>query len=432
MPSIESWVRQVAPPGTGYPKLEAAAMGLKALETTTGFKAENISQALAPLGLDAAALKAAVARFKDTFEALVRPDATANFFDPREQVKQAAWHAGIKQAAVDPVSGQPLTPKSVAEGAKPPSPAAIPLSAAELNELLELGPSYTDGNSVQLNPTAKKLAVLLEAKAREALAAPSFEQRNLISSQVIAQESAVLAAAAAGVKDPATLGALYQLFFESAFEAGNAFRPAFNADGTKSTSPDADGLRGAAQSAAGGVAFRALPKLMELLGVKADAAQVIRGAAIEDVASVASGDLKLSYFPSAAKIAETLKAVVAPDDYFFSHLDKLANRGAEQKVLGFAVRLANTTWKAGQVHRAAWEGTDRRINPKAGDRLAVFNPYDNLKADMYNATFSAELTRGEGEGLSRQAALGRAGERSFARVVFEIYKDLVELKKAAA
>lgn len=431
-PQFESWLKQIAPPGTSPQKLDAAAKNLAALET---FPSGSIESALKPLGLDAAGLTSAVARFRDSFETLLRPDAGANFFDPKEQLKQGAWHAQIKQTAVDPVSGQPLTPQAVVAGAKIPTPPPLAFDAKELAQLLELGPSYHDGNSVELNPTAQKLAVTLEAKAREALAAPSFEQRNLISATVIAQESAVLAATSVGIKDPQQLDALYRLFFDAAFDAGNAFRPAFTPDGKKSTAPDADAHRVAGQTAAGGVAYRALPKLMELLGIAggADGARdIVKGAAIEDVASVASADLHLNYFPSAAKIADTLKNVVAKDDYFFSEIDKLQNRDGDHKVLSLAVRLANTTWKAGQVHRAAWEGTDRRINPKAGDRLAVFNPYDNLKADMYNATFSAELKRAEEEGLPRQVSLGRAGERAFARVVFEIYKDLVELKKAAA
>ncbi|MBK7864792.1 MAG: hypothetical protein IPJ65_40560 [Archangiaceae bacterium] len=433
---FDAWLRQLAP-AAGPAKRAAAAAALEQLETT-GYRSAGIRGALEPLALDSSALDAAVARFKDDFAEVVRPDPGANFFDPKSQVTQAAWHAEIKRAAVDPISGKRLTPQAVAASAQVPKPRPMPLSADELKGLLELGPTYQDGNAVELNPTAKKLATLLESRAREALGTPNFDARNLISAEVIAFESAVLAAASAEVREPAQVDALYQLFFKAAFEAGNAFRPAFTPDGQKSAAPDADALRTEAQKAAGGIAYRALPELVTLLGVTnaappaETARKVILGAAIEDVATVASGDLHLSYFPTAEKIAETLKEIVSPDDYFFSEIDKLQNRGDDQKVLSLAVRLANTTWKAGQVHRAAWEGTDKRIDPRAGDRLGVFNPYDNLKADMYNATFAHELERGEGEGLPRQAALSRASERGFARVVFEIYKDLVELKKAAA
>lgn len=439
-PSYDKWLKSIAPPGTAGSQLADATARLATLEKTGTLGKADLAKALEPLGLPAAELAGAIEKFRDAFQDVVRPDAAASFFDPKEMAKQAAWHADIKRPVIDPISGQSMTPQAVGAGAAPkiPDAPAFDFAPEALADLLEQGPLFHDGNSISVNETAKTLAVTLETKTRAALAAPSFEQRNLLNAEVIAMESAVLAASAADVKDPAKVGELYKLFFAAAYEAGAAFRPAFTEDGKKSTAADADTRRTAAQSAAGGVAFRALPQLFSLVAgtpadqAKAEATRIIRGASVEDVASIASGDLGLNVFPSAAKIAETLKAVVSPDDYFFKELDKLENRDSDHALLNLGVRLANVTWKAGQVHRAAWEGTDRRINPKAGDRLAVFNPYDNLKADMYNATFNTELAKAEGEGLPRQKALGRTQERAFARVVFEIYKDLVELKKAAA
>ena len=67
-------------------------------------------------------------------------------------------------------------------------------------------------------------------------------------------------------------------------------------------------------------------------------------------------------------------------------------------------RVANCTWKSGQVHRAAWDGNTSRIDPDK--RGGVYNPFDFLKAEKFH---NAE---------------------SFALTVFEIYKDLHELQKA--
>ena len=47
----------------------------------------------------------------------------------------------------------------------------------------------------------------------------------------------------------------------------------------------------------------------------------------------------------------------------------------ELSVLGMVMRMANVTWKAGQIHRAN-AGDTSRINPL--ERGAVYNPYELL------------------------------------------------------
>ncbi|MBX7097380.1 MAG: hypothetical protein K1X89_06700 [Myxococcaceae bacterium] len=435
--NYSAWLTKVAPAGTSPAGVSAAAAQLERLDKTGAWQPAKLEAALAPLGLSPAALKKVIGAFRDAFEVQVRPEATAKFFDPQNQAKQRAWHDHIKANVVDPISGQRSAPAAGGAGGVPAA-GPLPLPATVVSELLANGSAYHDGNALAVNDGAKTLSELLVSESKKALAAKSFSERNLVTAQVTAAVSAVQAAASAGVTDPAKVDQLYQLFFTAAYQAGDAFRAAFNPDGTKSAAPGADDARKAAQNAAGGVAYAALPRLVEILGAgkpgesaAAFAKQVVQRAAIEDTAAVASSDLHLNYYPSASKIAETLKQVVSPDDYFFSEIDRLPGHDAERNVLSLGVRLANTTWMAGQAHRAAWEGTTRRIDPQADGRLSVYNPYDNLKADMYNATFEDELARATDEGLTRQAALGRAGERAFARVVFEMYKDLVELKKAA-
>ena len=82
-----------------------------------------------------------------------------------------------------------------------------------------------------------------------------------------------------------------------------------------------------------------------------------------------------------------------------------------QDSLEMGLRLANATWKSGQVHRAAWEGNDGRINP---EKRVAYNPYDVLKTNMFND----ELGKTKDPNLA------------FGRVVFEVYKDLIQLQDA--
>jgi hypothetical protein len=277
----------------------------------------------------------------------------------------------------------------------------------------------------------EKLAQLtdhLVGGAQDALATQSFGQRNQMMADVVGDEGGLLAARSAGLPSDQA-GQVQSVFRDAARMAGREFRHAFDGDGNKLA--DKEGEYKQAMSEAGKWAFHGMDDLARAMGrnvgfMSDDSERIVQGARIEDVAAIVANDLGLPDSVtqmSGAELKSMIDQVVPQDDYFRKDIDGIPLRtdqddalsGGDQKVLSMGIRLANATWKAGQVHRAAWEGNDGRINP---DKRTAFNTFDALKVNMFDQT-----TNGD-KGVKAQ-------QEGFARVVFEVYKDLIQLQKAA-
>jgi hypothetical protein len=204
---------------------------------------------------------------------------------------------------------------------------------------------------------------------------------------------------------------------KAAKDAGNAFAAAFAPNGRAPTGADgkptqaATDAYNAGMKAAGGIAFTALKTIDN------NAEKVIKGATLGDVAKLVARDLGVDADVLGKDLKGTLqglKSTALKDDYFNSLIDTLPENKASLDdkgldTLGLGVRMANCTWKSGQVHRAAWEGNTSRIDPEK--RGGVYNPFDFLKAEKFHQN--------------------GANADAFALTVFEVYKDLHELQKAA-
>lgn len=251
--------------------------------------------------------------------------------------------------------------------------------------------------------------------ANKALGASSFKERNDVHGTAIGKESALLAAHSMG--KPGQLERIAPVFIKAAKDAGNAFAAAFTDKGTVPMGSDGKPTQAAtdayntAMKAAGGVAMQALKT------IDGNAPAVVKKASLGDIAALVARDLGVNASVLGKDLKGTLqglKDTALKDDYFKDLIDKLPDNKAtlDDKgldTLGMGVRMANCTWKSGQVHRAAWEGNTSRIDPDK--RGGVYNPFDFLKAEKFHKN--------------------GGNTDAFALTVFEVYKDLHELQKAA-
>ena len=249
--------------------------------------------------------------------------------------------------------------------------------------------------------------------AATALKANTFEGRNEKMAGTVGEVSVI------GSADRTKARAAFET---AAREAGEAFSSAFTKDGKKIEQNE--GAYNKAMNAAGGIAAKHLGDLfpemskLEITGILQRAtfsetldlvAMRIAGTS-EAVAQVKGG--------SAREIRGTLHAI-AKGDYFEGNIDSMPIKGRakftgdELAVLDMATRLANATWMAGQVHRAAWEGNTGRIDPNVRE---AFNPYDLLMTTQFNRQFS----EAKGQGLSD----AEARKQAVTRVAFEVWKDV--------
>jgi hypothetical protein len=252
--------------------------------------------------------------------------------------------------------------------------------------------------------------------AHKAFGANSFKDRNDGHATAVGKESALLAAHSMG--KPQALERVAPMFIKAAKDAGQAFAAAFAPNGKPIAGRDgkptkeATDAYNAALKAAGGVALAALKQL------DAGADKAIKGANLADIAALVARDLGLddktaARFSSGLKGTLTgLKLTALKDDSSRDLLDTLplgdkpALDDAARDTVGLGVRLADCTRRSGEVHRAAWEGDPSRLEPDKGGGV-----FDVLHAQKFHA--------------------GGANAESFALAVFEVYKDLNALQKAA-
>ncbi len=286
------------------------------------------------------------------------------------------------------------------------------------NERAVLRDGMLQAGTMQTTDAGAKVRQAVVDTANKAFGARTFKERNDAHATAVGKESALLAAHS--MKSPAALERLAPVFIGAAKKAGLAFESAFLPNGKPIAGADgkptqqAQDAYNTAMKAAGGVALDALKQ------VNPQAAAAIKNATLQDIAVIVANDLGVDAAALGKDLKKTLtglKDTALKDDYFKDLINDLPESKTGKPVLDDAgrdavslgVRLANATWKSGQVHRAAWEGNTSRIDP--AQRGGVYNPFDFLKAEKFHQN--------------------GANAEAFALTVFEIYKDLHELKKAA-
>lgn len=260
----------------------------------------------------------------------------------------------------------------------------------------------------------------LRLGAQIALEQPAFASRTEEMARIVGWESSTLAAEATGLRSYN----LQPIFTDAARDAAHAFATVFDVDGNKIVPEDAGAYR-TAQDAAGRVALEHLPNLLATLELKGmDAGELVERATFNDALGVAGSILVQRFVhPEPETVKRVLTETVDETDFFRDRIDDLSLRQPSPEsaldpvdwdrleALEFSVRLANATWKAGQVHRAVWEGNTSRIDPVQRE---AFNPYDLLLRLQYDRLLEA----------------GRPADEALIRVAFEVYKDIELLKQA--
>lgn len=260
----------------------------------------------------------------------------------------------------------------------------------------------------------------LTQEAQEAYDTLDFNTRNEKMVGIVAKESAYLAAAS--IDKPNKADDLEKVFTQAALDAGMAFSPVFDdseGDETKKTA-----AYKIAMNSAGAAAFKNLDEALTAAEIQVDIKSILKKVTFMDV-------LRLT----ARQIGKNLPEGLTPEvikkslhrnsqgDYFESQIDSLPYDDAnhltddEEKGLDIAVRLANATWKVGQVHRAIKEGNTSRIDPNVRE---VFNPFDLLKEIQYNRVHAASI----GADAYRQVA----DQDALLKVALEVYKDILQYK----
>lgn len=244
----------------------------------------------------------------------------------------------------------------------------------------------------------------------------TFDARNSRMAKAVGTESSILAAKSIG--NPEAADRLRDIFTQAAGESGQTFAGAFDESGKKLEDKSEEYNK--AMGAAGEAALRHLPAALEAANINVDIRTLLNDASFNDVVRVTARELGQPapehLDPEQVKhsLHETAKG-----DYFEDQIDTLPFSDKaplseqEEKALDLAVRMANTTWKVGQVHRAAWEGNDSRIDPS---KREVFNPFDLLKKTQFDRVVQ--------EGKSPQDALTRVG--------LEVHKDVIQYKPLVA
>ena len=267
----------------------------------------------------------------------------------------------------------------------------------------------------------------------------NFQERSSNMATAVSYEAANLAVIAIG--KPLKPDELFNVFLKATQKAAELFKPCFTPEGMPIKEKGADYKN--ATKAAGRVALEYLPEALDLLLTNDDRTllkkneiiRIVKSATLDDMVGIATETLKrwgvLSEESikalneklrnlSPEEIKRRLGEIIPKDDYFYQQISdipfreetNIERRPIEIIILDMGIRLANATWKVGQVHRAAWEGNTERIEPTK--RGGVFNPYDLLQITKFKESLEE----------------GRSPEDATLRVAFELWKDVIELQKA--
>ena len=253
----------------------------------------------------------------------------------------------------------------------------------------------------------------LVSEAQGALKQPTFGSRNTRMANAVGLESSLLAARATGIESYA---GLTQVFTSASQEAGQEFEGAFDQFG-KPLSEKKDDYNAAMKNAKN-AAYKNLPGLYEEAGIHIVVDDLLRSIDFNDVIRLTTHNLGIEIPDELTPeyVRQSLHET-AKGDYYEGKIDTLPfidreqRPEDEQKAIELAARISNASWKAGQVHRAAWEGNDSRIDPTQRERQ--FNPYDLFLKEQFE-TFSAD----------------HSAKEAVVRVSFEAYKDIDNLVRA--
>lgn len=265
---------------------------------------------------------------------------------------------------------------------------------------------------------------------------PNFAARNVVMAKTVSDVAVPQLLRALGKQSDSQFRELaHSIAEEAAIQAGTEFRGAFREDGQPIPEQKAEYKR--AVNAAGSIALRHLAPLAREIDPAMDEKEIratLQATTFEDVVDVALNTLTRTGAldgASSSSLREELRNAVTSDGLLQTKLEGLVPAGdyakseiptvrlgsslSEQKrqIVEIGMRLANVTWMASQVHRSAYENDPSRIDPEK--REGVFNPYDLLKAIQFQQT-------AESRGSNVDAVL---------RVAWELWKDILELKKAA-
>jgi hypothetical protein len=340
-------------------------------------------------------------------------------------------------------------------------------------------------------PFAQRAAILSEHVLRvaaETMSAGGFQARNQSHARTVGEESALAAIERIGRGAAAQAPGVRRVFRAACLTAGSRFAPLFNADGTVVAAQDETAVAArkarykSAYNDAGPIAYAWLPRLLlsaneprgrgtaeRMTHYRERARDVVERTSLEDIAQVMSQDLGLRIKLTAEQMTGYLKQLGLESDWAWKDFTAFPQTGPQGKNLDAAglrdlrwgIRLANATWKAGQVHRAVWEkevdgvgrdGEDANKTPRIdvsrlGGNYGVFDlrmlsvhksaaykayeAFDLSRPALYRQTYHNVLAQLKGS-LSRREAKRMAREAGLARVVYEVFKDVGELKRAAA
>jgi len=297
------------------------------------------------------------------------------------------------------------------------------------------------GEMIKIPNNLLELQKNLFSSAISAYNTHGFQERGSAMATAVSQEAANLATIAIG--EPLRAYEFFNVFFEATQKAAGLFKPCFTPEGMPIKEKEADYKK--AIKSAGKVALEYLPEALDLLLTNDDRAllkrdeiiRIVKSATLDDMVEIATETLKRwgvlseelikalnerlrNLYPEEIKIR--LGEIIPIDDYFYQQISdipfieetNIERRPIEIIILDMGIRLANATWKVDQVHRAAWEGSTERIDPTK--RGGVFNPYDLLQITKFKESLEE----------------GRSPEDATLRVAFELWKDVIELQKAAS
>lgn len=291
-------------------------------------------------------------------------------------------------------------------------------------------------------PTNNNLYYLLSIQkeltegANSAYKKRSFKKRNSIMAKAVSFEAAKLAAIPYSDLSDTTEKILFDFFLNATRKAGMLFKDSFDSQGNPIKNNKAK-YENAVKNA-GKIALDYLPKVVNEINnyifsdnkpIDQNAiTQIVKSATFNDMVVIIEkilsrwGILREKDIEqlninelSPEQIKDKLRNIISNEDYFYGNIENISFAESGQKseeekikILELAIRLANATWKVGQVHRAAWEENDDRINPK---KREVFNPLDLLIINKFENVFSKTSSRTD----------------AILIAAFEIWKDMVQL-----
>lgn len=261
----------------------------------------------------------------------------------------------------------------------------------------------------------------LGREAKGAFREPTFLARNNRMGKAVGKESSILAARSIG--RPEISETLEAVFTAGSKAAGERFRNAFNEFGSPPDKP----VEGRPEEAvykkalvyAKVDAYTHLPALFEAAGLELDnVEELVKSIDFNDSLAISARVLGLDLTPDLTpeKIRASLHTSMAGDYYEklvdklqFADSDKTPRNQDERNAIDLAVRMANATWKTGQVHKSAWQGSDKFIDPEQSED---FNPYETFLRKIYERFEQ------------------RSPEDALIAAAFGVYKDIDNLHRS--